>query len=131
MSLNERPSSASSRGPVSGRARRGRLPRRSADAARSRSMRAGDRAAEHERWRRRRRRPRRGDGEDLDVVAHVEHDPAREQHDGERQQDGEQREPGQLQPDRREEPEPDGRGEADREGDERDDEREPDHGTNR
>ncbi len=91
----------------------------------------GDRGAEDEACRDRCGCGRCRDGEDLDVVAHVEHDPAREEDDGEREQDGEQRETDQLQPDGREEPQGDRRGESDGEREERDDERELDHGTNR
>ena len=43
------------------------------------------------------------DGEDLHVVAHVERDPAGEQHRGERQADRERGEPGELEPQAREE----------------------------
>ena len=91
----------------------------------------GDRAAEDEAGGDGGGRSRGGDGEDLDVVAHVEHDPARQQHDGERQQDGEQRQAGQLQADGWEEAQGDRGGEPDRERGERDDEGELDHGTNR
>ena len=54
---------------------------------------ARDRARRARARQRRRRCRRGGDGEDLDVVAHVKHDPAREQHDRERQEDGQQGEP--------------------------------------
>ncbi len=43
----------------------------------------------------------RGDGEHLGVGMHLEHDPARGEHAGERQDHGEQRERGELQPQRR------------------------------
>ena len=57
-----------------------------------------DRCRQHERRSYGRRRGSCGDGEDLDVIAHVEHHPAREQHCEQRQNDGEQRESSQLQP---------------------------------
>ena len=113
ISLNDRPSSASSRGPLSG-ARAARSP--AGDAGR-RGLQPFDAPRD--------RRPEdepggdgggcrgRGDGEDLDVVAHVEHDPAGEENDEEREQDREQREPDQLEPDRREQPQPDGGDEGD------------------
>ena len=61
-----------------------------------------DRTGEHERRDDRDGRGRRRDGEELHVVAHVEHHPAGQEHRGERQADREEREPGELQPDARE-----------------------------
>ena len=55
-----------------------------------------DPRADEERGGERGRRGCGGDGEDLDVVVHVEHDEPAEDHGGERQPDGEQREPGEL-----------------------------------
>ena len=91
---------------------------------------ACDRRREHERRRDGRRRRRRRDGEDLDVVAHVEHHPAREQHGEQRQHDREQREAGQLQAHAGEEAERERRRQPDRERADGDGEGEGDHGRN-
>ena len=89
-----------------------------------------DRRREHER----RRNGRRGRGcrdrEDLDVVAHVEHHPAREQHGEQRQDDREQRESGQLQSHAGEEAERERRRQPDGERAGGDGEGERDHGRN-
>ena len=55
------------------------------------------------------------DGEDLDVVAHVERHPAGEQHGREREADGERGEAGELQPQAREEAKEHDRAQPDRE----------------
>ncbi len=91
---------------------------------------AGDRPSQHERRSDGRRGGGGGDRQDLHVVAHVEHHPAREQDDEQRQADREECEAGQLEPHGRQEPQPEGRSEADDERDARDEKREADHGTN-
>ena len=58
---------------------------------------ARDPRCDEQRRRERRRGGGRRDGEDLDVVVHVEHDQAAEDHRRQRQPDGEQREAGELQ----------------------------------
>ena len=90
-----------------------------------------DAVREEEAGEHRGRRRRARHGQDLDVVAHVEHDPAGEEHGAERQHDCEQREPGELQADRGEKLEEQGHDQADPERGRRDDERELDHGENR
>ena len=67
----------------------------------------------------------------LHVIAHVEHDPAGEEHGAERQHDGEQREPRELQANRGQKLEEQGHDQADAERGPGDDERELDHGENR
>ena len=101
--------------------------RRVSDAA----DRVRDRACEHESGDYRCARRTGGDGEDLRVCAHVEHDPAGEQDGGERNADRDEGEAGEL--------EPDGRGGAqcerddqpDRQARGRDGEGEADHGSKR
>jgi hypothetical protein len=61
----------------------------------------GDRPRNDQAPRERDRRGGRGDGQDLDVVAHVEHRPAGEEHRRKRQSHGEQRKPRQLRADAR------------------------------
>ncbi len=94
--------------------RRGRLPATRAEAACSRSMLREIAVAENEPGGDGGRCRGRRDGEDLDVVAHVEHDPAGEEDDEEREQDREQGEPDQLEPHRREHPQPQRRDKGDR-----------------
>jgi hypothetical protein len=77
------------------------------------------------------RRGRRRDGEDLHVVAHVEHDPAGEEDARERERHREQGEAGQLRPDAREQTEREREDAPDEERGERDDDGEADHGLNR
>ena len=88
-----------------------------------------DLRADEQRSAQRGRRRRRCDGEDLDVIVHVEHHESAEDHRGERQPDGEQGEPGKLQADGRKasqrEREHEARGERAGPGDER----ERDHGV--
>ena len=74
---------------------------------------------------------RGGDGEDLHVVAHVEHHPAGEQHRCQRQSHGEHREAGQLQPDGGQQAKEEDESEPDRECRRGDGERVDDHGTSR
>ena len=114
------------RGEVAGRERASR--RRAAAGSRLRSSAASEQRGADRDGRRRRR-----DGEDLHVVAHVEHRPAGEEDGGERQRHGEQREAGELQRAR-------SASSAERERDARrrptsvadgDDDGELDHGTNR
>ena len=129
--LNERASSASSRGPslvgargeVAGRDRARGVPQ-PPDPRR-------DRGREQERGADRDRRGRGCDGEDLHVVAHVEHGPAGEEDDRERQRHGEEREARELRPDAREQAEREREAAPDEERGERDDDGEPDHGLNR
>ncbi len=71
------------------------------------------------------------DCEDLDVVVHVEHHPARRQHRGEREHDGEQRERHELEPQTREQAEGERPGDAGRERREREDDSDGRHGLNR
>ena len=92
---------------------------------------ACDSGADDEGCAERGRSGRRGDGEDLHVVVHVEHHEAAEDHRRERQCDREQREPGELQPDGREQPKRRREDNPGRERAERDRDREPDHGVNR
>jgi hypothetical protein len=73
----------------------------------------------------------RGHGEDLHVVAHVEHDPAGQEHGEERQHDREQREAGDLEPHGGQAAQRQGGDEPSRERRRGDRERQPDHGTNR
>ena len=89
-----------------------------------------DRRRKHERRRHGRRRRGCRDGEDLDVVAHVEHHPAREQHGEQRQDDREQGESGQLQAHAGEEAERERRRQSDCERAGGDGEGERDHGRN-
>jgi len=63
-----------------------------------------DRARDDERCDDRRQRGGRRHGEDLHVVAHVEHDPSRQQHGSERKQHGEEGQPDELEPDGRKQP---------------------------
>ena len=79
--------------------------------------RSRDRAGKEEAPDHRDRRRRREHGEDLHVVAHVEHDPAGEENDGERETDGEGSEPHELQAHRRERSQPQGEDQPDAERD--------------
>ena len=90
-----------------------------------------DPAREEQRADQRRERRGDGDGEDLRVVVHAEHHPARGEHDAERQADGEQRERDDLEPQGGEQP--DGRrdGDSRREDAEAEDERDEDHDRRR
>ena len=77
------------------------------------------------------RRRGRGDRQDDDVGAHVEHRDPREDHGRQRQRHGRQGEPGQLAAQRRQQPQREGRDEPDGEHRPRDGEGEPDHATSR
>ena len=92
--------------------------------------RVGDRRATTKRGDERRERGRRGHGENLHVVAHVEHDPAGQQHRAERQQHGEHGEAGELQPHRGQPAQAIGEDEPDGERRESDDVLGRDHGVN-
>ena len=70
-----------------------------------------------------------GDREDLDIVAHVEHHPAGEQHRSQREQNRQNGEAGELKPHGREQSERGGEDQTDGEGRERDDDACRDHGT--
>jgi hypothetical protein len=78
-------------------------------------------------------RGRRGGryGQDLHVVAHVEHDPAGEEDGAERQDDGEERQADELEPDGREQAQSECDAQPCDEGRDRHEEGELDHGANR
>ena len=101
------------------------------EAAPTRSQRGRDRAGEHERREHGGGGRPGGDGEDLRVGAHVEHDPAREQDGGERHADRDEREAGELERDRGCAPEEQGEDERRSEAAGGDDEGELDHGSRR
>ena len=90
----------------------------------------GDLAGQQERGDHRGGRGRGRNGEDLHVVAHVEHDPAGEQDGSEGQDDGEEGEPDELHAERGEEAQPERDHQPDHERRERDEDGELDHGAN-
>ena len=91
--------------------------------------RPGEVAGEQQCGEQRRRGGSDGDGEQLDVVPHVEHHPAGEEDDGERQRDGQERQGDELAADRRQEADPDDERQPDRKGQGGEAEPGSDHGT--
>jgi hypothetical protein len=91
---------------------------------------ARDQAREEQRRDHRGRGGRGRDGQDLDVVAHVEHDPSGQEDGRERQHDGEEGEPGELRANSGKNAESESDDQADRERGQRDEDRELDHGVN-
>ena len=131
IALTERATSATSTGPLVGRACReisgGETTRRLAQAVERSADPARERQCDDQRAQRRRRRHR----EDLRVRVHLEHDPPGREHSGKRQQDREQRERGQLEAHRRQHAQKRRCERADRDRSERKKDRQLGHGVQR